>query len=312
MLSEEDEEGSSEDDSEGSSDSSDSDSSSDDVESGGGKGKRRGQGGRGGPRRQARRGSHAFTVPHHVPHAHSHSHGQHVVARAGGAVSPKLSGAGGDGGAALKAGSEGALTLSSGAGAAMTTSSSGAAAAYAATQASRSAAKSKSALAGLVVHAMVDGVALGAAVREGDSALGMLVFLAIILHKAPSSFGLTSYLMHQGLTRDAVLRRLLIFSCAAPAGALATYAFLSMDLFTYKQEMLALCLLFSGGTFLYVATAHILPEIQAHGPSSGGDDDDDDGEGKGEGSKMSWLEVGVLIAGVLCPLLIDVHGGHGH
>jgi zinc transporter 9 len=45
-------------------------------------------------------------------------------------------------------------------------------------------AKSKSAMAGMVVHNFVDGVALGAAVREGDSALGMLVFLAIMLHKA--------------------------------------------------------------------------------------------------------------------------------
>jgi hypothetical protein len=45
-------------------------------------------------------------------------------------------------------------------------------------------AKSKSAMAGMVVHNFVDGVALGAAVREGDSALGLLVFLAIMLHKA--------------------------------------------------------------------------------------------------------------------------------
>lgn len=174
------------------------------------------------------------------------------------------------------------------------------------TQAAVSAAKSKSALAGLVVHAMVDGVALGAAVREGDSALGMLVFLAIILHKAPSSFGLTSYLLHQGLSKPDILSRLLIFSCAAPLGALATYGFLSASLFVYTEEMLALCLLFSGGTFLYVATAHILPEIQSHSPR---DDDDEGGEGSG---KLSWTEVAVLVFGVLCPLLIDVHGGHGH
>ncbi len=31
--------------------------------------------------------------------------------------------------------------------------------------------------------AAVDGVALGAAVREGDSNLGLLVFVAIMLHK---------------------------------------------------------------------------------------------------------------------------------
>jgi solute carrier family 39 (zinc transporter), member 9 len=63
-------------------------------------------------------------------------------------------------------------------------------------------AKSKSALMGMVVHAFVDGVALGAAVREGDSALGLIVFIAIMLHKAPSSFGLSSYLLHHGISHD--------------------------------------------------------------------------------------------------------------
>jgi len=146
-------------------------------------------------------------------------------------------------------------------------------------------AKSKSAMAGMVVHAFVDGVALGAAVREGDSALGLLVFVAIMLHKAPSSFGLSSYLLHHGISHDGVKRRLLLFSLAAPAGALATFSLLSANLFVYRQEMLALCLLFSGGTFLYVATAHVLPEIQAGALGGGGDDDDDAGGGAGAAAK---------------------------
>ena len=90
-------------------------------------------------------------------------------------------------------------------------------------------------MAGMVVHALVDGVALGAAVREGDSALGLLVFLAIMLHKAPSTFGLTSYLLHHGITPDGVKRRLLLFSSAAPLGAFSTFMLLSMNMFSYKQ-----------------------------------------------------------------------------
>jgi hypothetical protein len=125
-------------------------------------------------------------------------------------------------------------------------------------------------------------------------------------------------------------------------GALATYTLLTVNLFTYKQEMLALCLLFSGGTFLYVATAHVLPEIQAgsaggghgHGAldadgfadgagggGAGSSHSDDDGAGYGEGGhghshghktppKMKWREVWVMVTGVLLPLLIDVHHGH--
>ncbi len=103
-----------------------------------------------------------------------------------------------------------------------------------------------------------------------------------------------------------------------------------MNLFTYKQEMLALCLLFSGGTFLYVATAHVLPEIQAGGHGGGGadggeggedgggahgdEDGGEDGHGHSHGPKtppkMKWSEVWVMVSGVLLPLLIDVHHGH--
>ena len=126
---------------------------------------------------------------------------------------------------------------------------------------SDTAAKSKSALAGLIVHAMVDGMALAAAVKEGDSALGFLVFAAIMLHKAPGAFGMTSYLLHAGIGRAGVRSRLVLFSLAAPTGALLTYWLLSLNLFVYHSESVALCLLFSGGTFLYVATAHVLPEI---------------------------------------------------
>lgn len=96
-------------------------------------------------------------------------------------------------------------------------------------------AKSKSALVGMIVHAAVDGIALGAAVREGDSALSLLVFFAIMLHKAPSSFGLASYFLHHGITPEGVKKRLFVFSCAAPLGALCTYMLLSMSLLPYKQ-----------------------------------------------------------------------------
>lgn len=200
-------------------------------------------------------------------------------------------------------------------------SSGGEDAAAAAAAATDDSAKSKSAMAGMIVHAAVDGVALGAAVREGDSALGLLVFLAIMLHKAPSSFGLASYLLHHGITAEGVKRRLLLFSSSAPLGAFGTYMLLSMNMFEYKQEMLAICLLFSGGTFLYVATAHVLPEIQAgaHGPALR---DEDDGHHHGEAGghghshaprtppKMKWSETWLLVSGVLLPLLLDVHHGH--
>ena len=98
--------------------------------------------------------------------------------------------------------------------------------------------------------------------------------------------------------------------------------------------MLAVFLLFSGGTFLYVATAHVLPEIQAGNShfATGRAALDDKGGGGGHGDhvgglsgsagghshgsvvrtppKMKWSETWLLVSGVLLPLLLDVHHGH--
>jgi len=58
-----------------------------------------------------------------------------------------------------------------------------------------------SATIGLLVHAAVDGVALGAASFSGSSSLEIIVFLAIAIHKAPHAFGLASYLLEAGKQR---------------------------------------------------------------------------------------------------------------
>lgn len=64
---------------------------------------------------------------------------------------------------------------------------------------------------GLIVHAAADGIALGASATHPE--LSMVVFLAIMLHKAPSAFALTTVLLAEGLSRVSVRRHLLIFHC---------------------------------------------------------------------------------------------------
>jgi len=193
---------------------------------------------------------------------------------------------------------------------------------------------------GLVVHSAVDGVAMGAAVANGDAALRTVVFAAIMLHKAPSALGLATYLLHQRMPAAAVRRRLLVFSAAAPVGALLTYALLSLHVVVASASGLSLCLLFSGGTFLYVATAHILPEVQQGQAQSRGHGHDHGAKGGRRGSGdavgfaptrrrsvsqseahghahggneahgFTWTETWALVVGVLLPLIINV--GHGH
>lgn len=106
---------------------------------------------------------------------------------------------------------------------------------------------------GLVIHAAADGIALGAS--STDTGLSFIIFLAIMVHKAPASFGLTSILLKQGLSSRTARAHLLVFSLAAPVGALATFLFAHMVGSSSgdqagSQWRTGMLLLFSGGTFL--------------------------------------------------------------
>lgn len=81
---------------------------------------------------------------------------------------------------------------------------------------------------GLVVHAAADGIALGAAAASHHSDIEFIVFFAIMLHKAPTAFGLTSFLVREGSDFRKVNKMLLMFSAAAPIGAFVTYFILNL------------------------------------------------------------------------------------
>lgn len=108
---------------------------------------------------------------------------------------------------------------------------------------------------GLVIHAAADGIAMGASSTTSDMKLGFIIFIAIMIHKAPAAFGLTSVLLKQGLSKRAARGHLIVFSLAAPVGALSTWLLITLlrggsiegDAGQWWTGML---LLFSGGTFL--------------------------------------------------------------
>ncbi|GAB7349814.1 hypothetical protein MBLNU459_g0522t2 [Dothideomycetes sp. NU459] len=109
---------------------------------------------------------------------------------------------------------------------------------------------------GLVIHAAADGIALGASSTGSSRRLGLIVFLALMIHKAPAAFGLTSVLLKQGLSKRRARSHLVVFSLAAPVGALVTWATantLGKGNFGGEegtQFFTGVLLLFSGGTFL--------------------------------------------------------------
>jgi zinc transporter 9 len=107
---------------------------------------------------------------------------------------------------------------------------------------------------GLVIHAAADGIALGAS--TSDTGLSFIIFLAIMVHKAPASFGLTSVLLKQGVSSRTARAHLVVFSLAAPFGALATFLFVRIVGSGSSSDEAAtlwrtgMLLLFSAGTFL--------------------------------------------------------------
>ncbi|XP_069773406.1 zinc transporter ZIP9 isoform X3 [Narcine bancroftii] len=156
---------------------------------------------------------------------------------------------------------------------------------------------------GLVVHAAADGIALGAAASTSQTSVQLIVFVAIMLHKAPAAFGLVSFLMHAGLERNRIRKHLLVFALAAPLLSMVTYLGLSKSSKEVLSEVNAtgIAMLFSAGTFLYVATVHVLPEVGGTGHSH---------KAESGGKGLSRLEVCTLILGCLIPLVLSV--GHQH
>lgn len=169
---------------------------------------------------------------------------------------------------------------------------------------------------GLVVHACADGIALGASSTAPSTTLSLVIFFAIMLHKAPAAFGLTSVLLKQGLSKKTVRTHLAFFSLAAPVGAFVTWAIVH----TFGRGRLGgdegltwstgwvLC--FSGGTFLYVAM-HSMSEA-----TSGGSHDDPAINGYMDAypdrKNLSKTDIGIVLFGMLFPLVTQVGHAHAH
>jgi zinc transporter 9 len=119
---------------------------------------------------------------------------------------------------------------------------------------------------GLALHSVADGASMFLSDKTNSAqGLGLLIFLAILLHKAPASIGFGTFLYHEGLRNCAVVKHLLAFTISCPLVAIITYfGLLGMDVEGNEKGLMfwvGILLLISAGSFLYVATIHILPEV---------------------------------------------------
>ena len=109
-----------------------------------------------------------------------------------------------------------------------------------------------SALAGLMLHTFVDGVAIASGFGVSES-LGVLVFLAILLHKLPEGLAISSLFLAAGESRQAAL---------AASGALAISSLLGALLTQQVPILEQYGLPLAAGVTLYVGASNLVPEFQ--------------------------------------------------
>jgi ZIP family zinc transporter/zinc and cadmium transporter len=108
-----------------------------------------------------------------------------------------------------------------------------------------------SVLAGLSVHALFDGVAIGSGFVVSNW-LGWLIFLAILLHKAPEGFTMASVMLASGRSRSAAFYSAVTLAGATLAGVLVI---------ELLPRLLPFGLPISAGVALYVAATDLVPEV---------------------------------------------------
>lgn len=111
---------------------------------------------------------------------------------------------------------------------------------------------------GLLIHDLVDGLALGSGHRIPD--LTPAIFLALALHKIPTMFSLTLLLIHAGYTKRKILAFLIPLLLAIPLGTIL--ADLPFALGGDQSRIVGLLIGFSAGTFIYIGAYELLPEMQ--------------------------------------------------
>ena len=147
---------------------------------------------------------------------------------------------------------------------------------------------------GLSLHAAVDGLAIGAAIASGESAVTTAVVAAVLIHKAPAAFSLGVFSSHERDSEREAIRDVALFAVATPITLMLSYLLLA----DIESTTLGLLMLFSAGSFLYVATVDTLPDI--HNPVDGR-------------ATVIPMLIGVAIVGLL--LILATQMGwldHGH
>ena len=111
------------------------------------------------------------------------------------------------------------------------------------------------AIGGLFIHTFFDGVSIASAFLV-NSKVGLLVFIAILLHKMPEGFTVASIMLASGRSAQKALIATAAIGAATLAGVIAV-ALLDARM----TDAVGYALPFSAGVTLYVAASDLIPEV---------------------------------------------------
>jgi zinc transporter ZupT len=111
------------------------------------------------------------------------------------------------------------------------------------------------AIGGLTIHTFFDGVSIAAAFLVSPR-VGLLVFIAIMLHKVPEGFTVASIMLASGRSSKKAA------GAALAIGAATFFGVVGVALMKeYFANSVAYALPFSAGVTLYVAASDLIPEV---------------------------------------------------
>lgn len=133
------------------------------------------------------------------------------------------------------------------------------------------------------------------------------------MHKIPATLGLGTFLSHMKLSTKAIFMHMLAFTSTSPAFAIGSYhILLSTKLEDNSKKDLGkwvgMLLLLSAGTFLFVATIQILPDVLK---SKEKEKLEAELSGKSRACNR-FIELILIQLGMYSPILLQKLVGHEH
>ena len=145
-----------------------------------------------------------------------------------------------------------------------------------------------SVLVGDAIHNFCDGIIIAAAFLGGEH-LGLVTALAIIAHEVPQEAGDYIVLLNAGFTRAKALLFNALSGLAAVAGGVLGYFIVEP-----WKPMFPYLLVVASSSFIYVAVADLLPQLQRRLPW------------RETAAQVVWIAVGL---GVVLAARASLHGG---